>query len=502
MKGYHYLMKLKGTTLTTEQEDAAKAIINGANIKIIAPAGAGKSLTLLAGARKLKGYGLNISFNKSLAISASKRFPKNCLCKTGHSLAFASVGRKYSKRLTKITGQSLANSFDIGSPGHLKTPANKGYHILETIRAFCYSTDQEISLNHVPIPKIALTNKQFEQTRENISYFSQKVWQEMINESSSIPITHDVYLKLYALSKPKLKKDFIFFDETQDANPVMLDIINQQTNSQLIFAGDPFQQIYSWRGAVNALGNSLDFEPYYISQSFRYGPAIADIANKIITSYSDPNLFHKPIKGNDAIKSEIQTTNQSPPDCIICRTNGGLINQLIRYQKNSHFKIHLIGGAQNLLRLINGIKALKTNQKVFHPDLRLFDTYSDLIEYTESPMGGDLKYLVKLIDSYGFGMLLKQLHLTEEDPSEANIILTTVHKAKGLEWPKVKLGNDFQYPCEDMLTISQEEVNILYVAATRAINTLDISECDALKPANLSFGSQAWKEKLLLKREK
>jgi len=493
-------MKLKGTTLTPEQTDAAKAIIEGNNIKIIAPAGAGKSLTLLAGARKLKGYGLNISFNKALAISASKSFPKNCLCKTGHSLAFASVGRKYSKRLTKITGHSLANSFDIGSPGHLKSPANKGYHILETIRAFCYSNDNEISQSHVPIPKIALTKQQYKQTIDNISYFANKVWSEMIKTSASIPITHDVYLKLFALSKPVLKKDFIFFDETQDANPVMLDIIQNQ-NAQLIFAGDPFQQIYSWRGAVNALGDSLDFEPYYISQSFRYGPAIADMANKIITSYSDPNLFHKPIKGNDKIKSEIHSFYQAPTDCIICRTNAGLINQLIRYQKDAKFKIHLIGGAQNLIRLINGIKALKEKKKAFHPDLMLFDTYNDLIEYTESPMGGDLKYLIKLIDSYGFGMLLKQLHMTTEDPSEANITLTTVHKAKGLEWPKVKLGNDFAYPNEDMLTIPQEEVNILYVAATRAINILDISGCDALKDKNLNFGVIAWQEKLSLEKD-
>lgn len=236
-------MKIKGTTLTTEQEIAAKAIISGSTIKILAPAGAGKSLTLLAGARKLKGYGLNVSFNKALAISASKKFPKNCLCKTGHSLAYASVGRKYSKRLKKITGKSLSDSFDIGSPGHFITPANKGYQILETIRSFCYSNDPEITSSHVPFPKIALTDTQWEQAKENIAYFTKKVWDEMINESNSIPITHDIYLKLFALSKPNLKKDFIFFDETQDANPVMLDIIKQQRHSQKIFAGDPFQQI-------------------------------------------------------------------------------------------------------------------------------------------------------------------------------------------------------------------------------------------------------------------
>ena len=75
----------------------------------------------------------------------------------------------------------------------------------------------------------------------------------------------------------------------------------------------------------------------------------------------------------------------------------------------------------------------------------------------------------------------------------------TIYQAKGLEWSKVKLGNDFQYPNEEMLTIPQEEVNILYVAATRAINILDISDCDALKEKNLNFGSQAWQEKLSLK---
>lgn len=493
-------MKLHGTALTTEQASAATAIISGSNIKIIAPAGAGKSLTLLAGARKLPGYGLNISFNKSLALSASKKFPKNCLCKTGHSLAFASVGRKYAKRLTKITGHSLSNFFDIGSPGHFMTPANKGYQILETIRSFCYSNDSELTSSHVPFPKIALTNAQWEQTRENIAYFSKKVWLEMIDESNSIPITHDIYLKLFALSKPDFKKDFIFFDETQDANPVMLDIINSQTESQRIFAGDPFQQIYAWRGAINALGDSLDLSPYYISQSFRYGQEIASMANKIITSYSDPNIFHKPITGNNNISSSIETTNQSPPDCLICRTNAGLINNLIRYQKESGFTVHLIGGAQNLIRLISGIQALKANKKAFHPDLRLFNTYSDLIEYTESPMGGDMKYLINLIKAYGFATLIKQLNLTTEEPDEANIILTTVHKAKGLEWKKVKLGNDFPYPNEDLLTIPQEEVNILYVAATRAINTLDISDCDALKPSNLSFGANAWKEKLLIEK--
>jgi len=66
-----------------------------------------------------------------------------------------------------------------------------------------------------------------------------------------------------------------------------------------------------------------------------------------------------------------------------------------------------------------------------------------------------------------------------------------VHKAKGLEWPIVKLANDFSYP-EIGENIEAEEVNILYVAATRALNTLIIHNCDALHLDNLSIGVENW----------
>ena len=164
-------MKLKGVPLTTEQTQAAKAIIAGENCKIIAPAGSGKTTILQAGGRKISGYGLNISFNKSVAVKASKIFPKNIACSTGHALAFRSVGRKYSKRLTKLTGFSLSQSFDIGNPGHFKTLPNKAYQILETIRHFCYSSDQKISDHHVPFLKIQTTPEIIFQLRSTLFIF-------------------------------------------------------------------------------------------------------------------------------------------------------------------------------------------------------------------------------------------------------------------------------------------------------------------------------------------
>jgi superfamily I DNA/RNA helicase len=70
------------------------------------------------------------------------------------------------------------------------------------------------------------------------------------------------------------------------------------------------------------------------------------------------------------------------------------------------------------------------------------------------------------------------LESTTDNPDEADVVITTAHKAKGLEWPKVKLSNDFKTPTDNQ-NPTNEETNILYVAASRALNKLDLSECQA-----------------------
>ncbi|WP_234841934.1 UvrD-helicase domain-containing protein [Sinorhizobium meliloti] len=70
-------------------------------------------------------------------------------------------------------------------------------------------------------------------------------------------------------------------DEAQDTNPVVLDILQRQ-RGQLIYVGDRYQQIYEWRGAVNAM-ESIDTDAStYLTTSFRFGDAIAELATKML----------------------------------------------------------------------------------------------------------------------------------------------------------------------------------------------------------------------------
>lgn len=487
------MMKYKFKTLTKEQEDHVLKIMNNSDdFAIQAPPGSGKTFLLLALARKMRGYGLSVSFNKALAVEASKKFIKSVDCRTGHSLAFGSVGYKYKKRLRKLSGKHLADCEDIGPWEMYNSPANKGYLILNTIRKFCYSADKKIEFKH--LPKLTILNDgQYDLMREDLVHYAQIIMDKMFDLNSDLPITHDVYLKAWALTNPVISKDFIFFDEYQDANPVIAQVIKNQ-QCQKIFVGDRFQQIYAWRGAVNALSdNSL--EMLHITKSFRFGEAIAAMANEIISAYYPYKFKYINFHGNDDIESEI-IYSETIPDCIICRTNRGVIGQTIEMLDQDQ-NVYILGGTKPLTYLINSIVQLKNESYTNHPELFLFNNYEDLVDYADSPMGGDLKPVLKLLEDYGRNRLLNILESTTEDPEEAAVTITTAHKAKGLEWSTVRLANDFKYP-KDTDVPTTEEANILYVAASRALHELDLSQCKACSAKNFALARKLNYDKYIL----
>lgn len=474
----------KGKTLTAEQESHINTILNGDDYAIQAPPGSGKTFLLLALARKMRGYGLSISFNKLLAMEASQKFSSSVTCKTGHALAYGALGYKYKNRLKKLIGKHLAEVEDIGDWQIYNNPSNKGYLILNTIRKYCYSADEAITYKH--LPKLTVLDDQIYQVmQEDLVQHANMIFNKMSDPSSDLAITHDVYLKLWALTNPIIDKDYIFFDEYQDSNPVIAQVIKAQ-KCQKIFVGDQFQQIYAWRGAVNALQNK-DLQKLYITRSFRFGEAIAEMSNRIIQSYYPAGFEYIPFHGNSDIISEV-SYDPIDPDCIICRTNKGVISETIR-MLDSGASVHILGGTQPLTYLINSIIQLKLKGSTNHPDLFLFESFLDLKEYADSPMGGDLKPVLSLLEKYGRERLLNILESTTEDPAEASVTITTAHKSKGLEWSKVKLANDFKLPTDNEVPTT-EETNILYVAASRALHKLDLSECQACWPQTFELAKK------------
>jgi len=63
----------------------------------------------------------------------------------------------------------------------------------------------------------------------------------------------------------------------------------------------------------------------------------------------------------------------------------------------------------------------------------------------------------------------------------ADLVVSTVHKAKGREWDRVKLADDFRAIVGGEGKPSSSEVNLLYVAVTRAQGVIDVSGCSAVQ---------------------
>ncbi len=116
----------------------------------------------------------------------------------------------------------------------------------------------------------------------------------------------------------------------------------------------------------------------------------------------------------------------------------------------------------------------------------------ELEEYIQKTEDNSLSMIVEVVKEFGNrlpGLIseLKTHHTTAKE--DADMIFSTVHRCKGMEYDEVTLLNDFvneeklkkwiaQYGEEKISTHDKnrliEEVNILYVAATRAKNKLSI----------------------------
>ncbi|MCP4369882.1 MAG: UvrD-helicase domain-containing protein [Deltaproteobacteria bacterium] len=475
--------EFRGYELTKEQVYAIQCIISGEDTKTQAPAGSGKTFTLEAAADRMGDeVGLYLAFNKAIADEAGRKFGNNTDCRTGHSLAFGGCGYKYKDRLGKITGMMIANSGNMGDLSSYPTKSNKGYVILDTIRRFCYSDDPKIEHHHAPVIKGPYSDLEVHQMREEVYPIARKVWEKIRDEKSSLPITHDHYLKMWALGNPQINKDYILFDEAQDANAVILGVVRRQKNCQKIYVGDKFQQIYGWRGAINAMDSLSTKHHAFITQSFRFGHGVADMANKILGCYMHPSDVPPNIIGFDQKESIVVGEEIDDPDVLICRTNTGVITNVFKYLELSK-AVYVQGGVAMMMNMLRGADDLMNGKRTYVPDLALFSTWAEVVECSETESGADLRNLVSMIKDHGIPKLLDALNCTHKSHFGADITITTAHKAKGLEWEKVKLYNDFQCPTttEDgkPIPLQQAEINILYVAATRALDVLDISACAA-----------------------
>ena len=165
---------------------------------------------------------------------------------------------------------------------------HQAHLLLRTLRHFCQSADPAINTEHVPHygRLLGAAKPVLAEVRAWAVETSRMLWGRMTNYRDPIPLGHDGYLKLWALGRPKLGSQYILLDEAQDTNAVVLGVLADQ-DAQIVYVGDKYQQIYEWRGAINAMEKINGLDEVSLTQSFRFGSAIADAASEVLRTLGE-----------------------------------------------------------------------------------------------------------------------------------------------------------------------------------------------------------------------
>lgn len=465
---------------TKEQLAIGSAFDAGKNITTVAAAGSGKttSLRMLATSAGSSRRGLYLAYNRAIADDARLSFPAGADCMTAHALAFRSGYReRYGHRLKAgaVTGARAAAILKINHAARigerLLQPRQIAALAMGTVRRFCYSADAEPQPGHVPPAKGIEDPAERDAVRAAVLPWARKAWTDLQRTDGQLKFTHDHYLKMWSLSRPVLPYDYLLYDEAQDANPAVLAVVLAQQGVQLDAVGDPCQAIYGWRGAVDAMDQFPSQARLCLSQSFRFGPAIAEEANKWL------NILHAELRvtGFDQVPSVVREIGN--PRAILCRTNAGAIEQVMRSVEAGR-RPALVGGGGELLALARAGEDLKAGRGTEHPDLIAFTTWAELQDYVEHDEGGaDLKVFVSLADRYGLDVLTETLEQLGDDEKRADVVISTAHKAKGREWDTVRVAPDFRPPKPNddgsPGRVTREDAMLAYVTVTRARRGLD-----------------------------
>jgi superfamily I DNA/RNA helicase len=486
--------------LTAEQE----AILAAAgNMKINAVAGSGKTTTIIqyAATRPKGSRILYLAYNRSVKTEAIRRFAEQGLYKvrveTAHSLAYRPIvlANGYTVRQQEYKTYEIADILGLKGMGEKHGEYILANHIHKFTTYFCNSDVQKVQdLNYLDIVSDEKAKTFVRNFYTQIEHGARLLLGKMYK--GEIEITHDFYLKRYQLSNPVLPYDYILFDEGQDASPAMLDIFLKQRAVKVI-VGDAHQQIYAWRHAVNSLAKA-GFQSFALSTSFRFPQHIADLSMQVL-SWKNHLQETAPVT--------INGRGQAPPaktKATLARSNLGLLIRAITYvtdhpevdklyfEGNINSYTYADDGASlyDVLNLYNGRHDAIRDRLV-----KAMKDMAELEDYIEKTEDVQLGMMVEIVKEYGNELPslikeLKQKHVGDAEKESAEMIFSTVHRAKGLEYDAVQLVEDFvteakleKLKAEAEVTKEpinfikwNEEINLLYVAITRTKGLLRIPE--------------------------
>jgi DNA helicase II / ATP-dependent DNA helicase PcrA len=308
-------------------------------------------------------------------------------------------------------------------------------------------------------------------------------------ETSQRVIDFDDQLYMPVIAQVPFEKfDVVLLDEAQDVNAMQIEIVTRllAPGGRVIAVGDRHQAIYGFRGAMSQsmdhIGDLFKCQPLPLSVSYRCPKKVIDVAQQYVKHIE---AFEGAVDGlverHDGDEGyDIRLLRQQ--DVILCRLNAPLVSlafALIRQK----VACRVLGRdiANGLVALVKRLKAHSVEEL-----LTALSAYlkRDAIRHEKDPAAlsrsqDKVSTLHVFIDELAPTDTVQRLIFNIEgmfqdvQPGQQAQMLTlsTVHKAKGLEWDRV-----FILDAAELMPLpwarpgwqQDQEFNLIYVAVTRA----------------------------------
>lgn len=222
------------------------------------------------------------------------------------------------------------------------------------------------------------------------------------------------------------KVEYLFVDEYQDIGPLEKNFFMALNADNYFYVGDEKQAIYGFKGGdvdfFLSLIKNKKWKTYYLTNNYRCGSEIIDIANRVI------------LQSDDIISTQ-----------TICMSGKkGKVEINSRYNIDFYLK--------NLENYKDWFILVRTNKDLVKIEGKLIDLDVPYVSFRKGEM---------------------TLDEMRKCMAEDKVKLLTVHTAKGLESPNVLIWGNFPIKQKPYLR-NQEELKVEYVGFTRAIDKLII----------------------------
>lgn len=506
-----------GFTPSPYQEKIFDFIVHGnGNAVISAKAGSGKTSTCVTAIKliKPKNKVMFLAFNKSIAEELSQKLKDypNVEVRTSHGLGFAIIRKN-------VEGEVELDEFKYRRYVKSNISELTTIDVTLTKNQLCNYIESICALVDFARFNLAQTAEEVKSLAVKYDvpiFFDEcdvviKVLEWGKTELNSIDYTDMVWLPVeLSMNARFFQKDFIFIDECQDQSLMSIELFLKcfKRGTRFIAMGDEDQCINTFCGSSEEAFQYMKDYPkttqFDLPICYRCPKTVVELAKTLV-----PDIKCREGAPKGDIIEKCWTSSLQSGDMVLCRSKAPLLKvytKLLRKGIQCYIKGQDIG--TNLKKLIEevDIEELNTNLKSDGVFVRLYDNLFEIrnklmeskgLDYQDATLTNYItnrydmiKALTVLAENYTTKTELLS-HIDEIfDETREGVILSTIHKAKGLEADNVYILCNSSMPSSLAKKEWEKnaEQNLIYVAYTRAKKKLGFISEEEIKPFGISQG--------------